>query len=108
MSLPRFDTKRTAEVDAFAFDFINALQSGESLTGGGTWAVSVSPESTVADAGPSLAVDGTPNIVDTTKCAARLKDGLSGVLYVVTCTVGTSNARTLQAAALVLVLNEDT
>jgi hypothetical protein len=103
--LPAFSPKRVDEVDNFAFDFINQLGVGETLTAPIVIEIIVSSESEIPDAGPSLAVSGAA-LIGGPKVLQKLQAGLNGCLYVVTARVATSTGRTLECAARLLVKDE--
>lgn len=100
--LPAFDPKRSSEVDVFAFDLKNILDTGELPTGVPTFTVEVSSASKVADSSPGAMVSD-PATIQSTKILQKLIDGVDGALYVVIGAVGTDGGRTLEVRGLLKV-----
>ena len=102
--LPNFDLKRTAEKDTFAFDLVNELDVGETLSTSATWVIAVAPASPVADATPLAMLSGSPSILGS-KVFQKLMGGVSGAQYIVSAAITTSTGKILEPAALLTVEN---
>lgn len=83
-----------AESQVLALDFVNDLQSGESISTS-SWTIAVAPNSEGVDATPSARLIGGSSILSTTVTAQRVATLVPDVNYVLQALVTTTLSNTL-------------
>lgn len=97
-----FSPKRVAERLTFGFDFINLLNSGETIASGFWYITPIRP---IGAPLPIQMIFGSPNIQGT-QIFQMIQSGTEGVLYNVVAQVTTSLGNIIEQGALLLTTND--
>lgn len=97
-----FSPKRIAERLTYGFDFINVLNSGESILSGFWYIAAIRPSNAPA---PIQMIIGSPNIQGT-QIFQIIQSGTEGVLYNVVAQITTSFNNVIEQNAILLTSND--
>jgi len=97
-----FSPKRVAERITYGFDFINLLNSGETISSGFWY---ISPIRPVGAPLPVAMIFGSPNI-QSTQFFQQIQSGTEGVLYNVVAQITTNFGNVIEQGALLLASND--
>jgi len=97
-----FSPKRVAERITYGFDFINLLNSGETIASGFWYITAIRP---IDAPKPIQMIFGSPNIQGT-QFFQMIQSGTEGVLYNVVAQITTSFGNIMEQGALLLSSND--
>jgi hypothetical protein len=83
-----FDPSDSGESERYSFDFVNDLQTGDSIVGA-TWTCEIAAKSSGADDTAAGRIDG-PAVFTGTKTTQRVSGMVPGCTYCLTATVTTA------------------
>jgi len=99
MAIQTFGSKLVSEEVSMEFDMLSRLKVGESVV----TAIVTSSTYSGEDGSPSLMIDGEPTISNNV-VTQRVKGGTAGCIYVISCSIRTSNNNVLINEAKLAVL----